>query len=185
MLPHPHPPTSQRLARCADCTCTSQQGQYERTPGYARRWSSSGLSRPTLGSGRRRIGQCAELGERDRQMLAGAVMSEALAAASEPLCGNSLEHSEMMEKTARTSRPFSRLVPGMGLEPTRPCGHQLLRLARLPFRQPGRAIAIVLALGGRGGGRNPWGGETGVAELQRRARARHALGARLVRRWRR
>ncbi len=48
---------------------------------------------------------------------------------------------------------FSCLVPGMGLEPTRPCGHQLLRLARLPFRQPGReAVGIVPETGFGGGG---------------------------------
>lgn len=28
-------------------------------------------------------------------------------------------------------------VPGKGLEPPRPCDHQILSLARLPFRHPG------------------------------------------------
>ena len=29
------------------------------------------------------------------------------------------------------------LVPGVGLEPTRPCGHGFLKPARMPFRHPG------------------------------------------------
>ena len=29
------------------------------------------------------------------------------------------------------------MVPEVGLEPTRPCGHQILSLARLPFRHSG------------------------------------------------
>ena len=31
-----------------------------------------------------------------------------------------------------------RLVPGVGIEPTRPCGQQILSLPRLPFRHPGK-----------------------------------------------
>ena len=36
-----------------------------------------------------------------------------------------------------------RLVPGVGIEPTRPCGQQILSLPRLPFRHPGRVISSL------------------------------------------
>src|SRR5687768_3907037 len=32
------------------------------------------------------------------------------------------------------------MVPGTGVEPARPCGHQDLNLARLPFPPPGRSV---------------------------------------------
>ena len=35
------------------------------------------------------------------------------------------------------------LVPGRGLEPPWDCSHQLLRLARLPFRHPGKTRLLV------------------------------------------
>lgn len=34
------------------------------------------------------------------------------------------------------------VVPGVGIEPTRPCGQQILSLPRLPFRHPGRVIRL-------------------------------------------
>ena len=45
--------------------------------------------------------------------------------------------------TVRSMQPLSlpTSVPGAGLEPARPYGHQFLRLARLPFRHPGGSSA--------------------------------------------
>ena len=36
-----------------------------------------------------------------------------------------------------------RLVPGVGIEPTRPCGQQILSLPRLPFRHPGKPFSLL------------------------------------------
>ncbi len=44
------------------------------------------------------------------------------------------------------------MVPGAGLEPARPCGHQFLRLVRLPFRHPGRYRVKCSPLRSRGVG---------------------------------
>ena len=35
------------------------------------------------------------------------------------------------------------LVPGVGIEPTRPIGHGILSPARLPFRHPGRSDILL------------------------------------------
>ena len=37
----------------------------------------------------------------------------------------------------RPRRARRRLVPGVGFEPTRPCGQGILSPQRLPFRHPG------------------------------------------------
>ncbi len=34
------------------------------------------------------------------------------------------------------------MVPRVGVEPTRPCGHYVLNVARLPFRHPGSIVRI-------------------------------------------
>ena len=41
---------------------------------------------------------------------------------------------------------LERGVPGAGFEPARPCGHQLLRLACLPFHHPGQAASPSVAV---------------------------------------
>ncbi len=40
-----------------------------------------------------------------------------------------------------------RMVPVVGLEPTRPCGQQILSLSRLPFRHTGNMNIIAQAEG--------------------------------------
>ena len=45
-------------------------------------------------------------------------------------------------KNARNCAGSLPVVPGKGVEPPRPCGHQILNLARLPFRQPGGASLL-------------------------------------------
>lgn len=35
------------------------------------------------------------------------------------------------------------LVPGVGVEPTRPCGLRILSPLRMPFRHPGTAVTVT------------------------------------------
>ncbi len=37
-------------------------------------------------------------------------------------------------------------VPGVGIEPTKPCGHKILSLARIPISPPGHILILNLKL---------------------------------------